>query len=75
MTCNIHILTLKCFSFEVNEGLYCDILGYDTVYPGRRVLVCRRNTEGGPPSYSRNFIPEHTVLHDTKPLSNSLDLL
>ena len=33
------------FLFDKGECLYYDIMGYDTVYSGRRVLVCRRNTE------------------------------
>jgi len=45
MTCNIHIITLMCFRFDDSDCLYCDILGYDTVYSGRRVLVCRRRAE------------------------------
>jgi hypothetical protein len=34
------------FTLDSSECLYCDFLGYDTVYSGRWVLVCRRNAEG-----------------------------
>jgi len=49
ITFNVHFLTWKCFRFDSSECLYCDILGYDTVYSGRRVLVCRRRAEEDPP--------------------------
>jgi len=34
-----------CFRFDGSECLYCDILGYNTIYSGRRVLVRRRRAE------------------------------
>ena len=45
LTINFHVLTVKYFNFDGSECLYCDILVYDTVYSGIRVLVCWRNAE------------------------------
>jgi len=60
LTYNIHILTLMCFRFDSSECLYCDILGYDTVYSGRQVLVYRRRAEEDP---SDTLV---TSYHDTQ---------